>query len=154
MLQLSNFYLLHLKARLSYKLFQTSASLVIGALCLILLFSFLWPLKWNSKRDLPGGAPFTEVTRKQHPSQLAVHACIIPRCQKCSWRTNRQPVSSSSSSKNCQNHRCTRNHLSIKLFTFLFQSSVWQLRSILALAAETVYLSGFKSYRGYWNLAH
>lgn len=54
---------------------------------------------WNSKRDLPVGSSFCSVTRKQLLSQLAVYACRIPGCQKCSWRTNRQPVSSSSSTK-------------------------------------------------------
>lgn len=102
---------------------------------------------WNTKRGLPVGSSFCSVTRKQLLSQLAVYACRIPGCQKCSWRTNRQPVSSSSSSKSCQNHRCIRTHPSIKLFTFLFQSSIWQLRLILVLAAETIYFSGFKSYR-------
>lgn len=98
-------------------------------LCIwFLLSSFLRLLEWNSKRDLPVGVSFSEVTRKQHPSQLAVRACIIPGCQKCSWRTNRQPVSSWSSSKNCQNHRCTRNHPPINLLSTVTTSKFMKNR--------------------------
>lgn len=96
---------------------------------------------------------FSEVTRKQHLSQLAVHACVIPRYQECSWRTNRQPVSSLSNSKAVKTlGAATPLHQAVYISPSV--PSIWLLRRLtLALAAETIYLLGFKSYRWCWNFA-
>lgn len=100
--------ILELWGKPGYKLFLWHLSII--GLCIWSFVSFPPSVpRWKSYRDLPAGASFSEVTRKLPPSQLAVCACIIPGCQKCSWRTNRQPVFSSSCIKSCQNHRCCRS---------------------------------------------